>query len=283
MSESDLSQAYAIAGEQVREAELDVWLATLFAPATARPHLLALHAFAHEIARAPDIVSQPALGEIRLQWWREVLEGERRGEATANPIAAALLDTASRFHLPTPALTALIEARRFDFYQDSMPSMTDLEGYLGETWSVLFRLGSIIAAGGSDPGGADAAGRAGVAYGLMRLLQDLPRHAARGQCYVPKDVLARHGALPEAAAAGLASPALDRALDELRGLARQRLAEARAGIASLDPAVRAVFLPLALVEPGLRALDKARDPFTPAPALSQWRRQWVLWRASRRW
>src|SRR5262245_16460487 len=74
----------------VREVDRDRYLATLFAPAEKRDALSALYAFDAEISRVRDLAREPMPGEIRLQWWREVLQGERGSEAAANPIAAAL-------------------------------------------------------------------------------------------------------------------------------------------------------------------------------------------------
>ena len=280
-----LADAYAACEAALRgggDADRDAWLASLFVPQPARAHVQALYAFSREIARVPEIVSQPTLGEIRMQWWVEALEGVRAAEASSNPIAAALLDTVSRFDLPAPALVALVDARRFDLYADPMPSLNDLEGYCGETQASLMRLASIVIAGGRDPGGADAAGHAGAALGIARILADLPVHAARGQCFIPADVLARHGALPQAVAAGLPSPALASALAEMREIARRHARAAREAAARMEQGARAAILPAALVEPLLAAMERRGfDPFRDRASPPQWRRQWALWRAAR--
>jgi len=77
----------------VRKADRDRYLATLFAPADRRGALFALYAFDIEMSRIRDLARESMPGEIRLQWWREVLEGARTGEAAANPVAASLLGT----------------------------------------------------------------------------------------------------------------------------------------------------------------------------------------------
>ena len=59
-------------------------------PTEHRDALLSLYAFNIEIARVRDLVREPMPGEIRLQWWREALAGERDTEAAAHPVAAAL-------------------------------------------------------------------------------------------------------------------------------------------------------------------------------------------------
>ena len=164
-----------------------------------------------------------------------------------------------------------------------MPSLGDLEGYLGETTSVLFQLAAMILAGGGDPGAAEIAGHAGVAYGLAGLLRALPVHAARRQLYLPADLLARHHADPADVFVRRATPEMLAVLAELRSLARAHLAKAEAGVAALPPGLAAAFLPLALVEPHLARMDRpGADPFGRSAELSPWRKQWLLWRAARR-
>lgn len=265
--------------ELVRTFDRDRWLATLLLPEAAQPGVMALYAFSTEIARVRESVSQPTLGEIRLQWWREVLDGARAGEAAAHPVAAELRAAIARHDLPRHPLRALIEARTFDLYDDPAPSLTFLEGYCGETVSALFRLASIVTAGGRDPGGAAAAGHAGVAYGVTGLLRALPWHAAQGRCHVPRDLLERHGASPADIVARRATPGVLAALADLRGLARRRFAEAREGFAEVEPVPRRACAPLALVPLFLDRLERgAGDPFTPTREAPQWRRQWAMWR-----
>src|SRR5512139_2592485 len=102
----------------VRDADRDRYLATLFAPASQRDALFALYAFDIEISRIRDLAREPIPGEIRLQWWREVLEGERAGEAMANPVAASLLGTLARHRLTAAKLIDLVETYRFDIYDE---------------------------------------------------------------------------------------------------------------------------------------------------------------------
>ena len=278
--------AYAHCADLVRDADKDRFLAALFAPEPARRGLLALYAFNVEVSRVRDRVSEPLPGEIRLQWWRDAIsaegDGGGPGDAAANPVAAALLDTISRHRLPRQAFLDLLEARVFDLYDDPMPSLNDLEGYAGETSSALIQLGCIVLAGGDDPGTAEAAGHAGVAYALTGLLRALPFHATRGQIYVPKDMLARHGADAADVRRGRATPAVRAALAELRGAARRHLAETRERMSSVPQAALPAFLPVALVEPYLDRMDRVQDPFRTPVEIPQWRRQLRLWRQARR-
>ena len=264
-------------GAIVRAGDPDRYLADLFAPADARRHLFALHAFDIEVAGIRWKVSDPTLGEMRLRWWEAALRGDHGG----SPVAAALAETIAVFDLPRSAFDRLLEARIFDLYDDGMPTLNDLEGYAGDTRSSLLQLGAMILAGGRDPGTAEVAGLAGVATGLTDVLRWLPRNAAAGQTFLPQDVLLRHGA-----AGPLAAPAgseLRAALAELRHLARTRLAESRDAAKGLDQALLPAFLTTATVGLYLDRMEGAAfDPLRDIADISPVRRQWTLWRAARK-
>ncbi|MCJ2054401.1 phytoene/squalene synthase family protein [Methylobacterium sp. J-070] len=267
----------------VRAGDPDRYYATLFAPAEARPHLFALYAFSLTIARVREAASNPMAGEIRLQWWRDALQGEARGDVRANPVAAALEEAIRVNRLGRQPFVDLIDARVFDLYEDPMPRVNDLEGYCGETASALFRLASLVIGHGAEPGGAGAAGHAGVAYGITGLLRALPWHARSGQVYLPADILARYGVTREDVVTGRGGPGLRRACADLRALARQHLKAFEAARPTIAPSAGAAFLPVALVEPYLAAMERASyDPLNTSVELPRWRRLWHLWRASRR-
>ena len=261
----------------VRDADKDRFVATLFAAAPRRRALYALYAFNVELARVRDVAREPMPGEIRLQWWREVLGGMRTGET--GPVAAALMATIIRYRLPLRVFETMIEARSFDLYDDPMGSLAELEGYAEKTSSALIGLAAQILNEGNEPRLAQAIHHAGIAVAIAALLASFPLHAARRQLYLPLDLMQRHGARPEDVFAGTATPQLNAVLAELRAIARAHLAQVP--IAEIPPVLMAAFLPAALVAPALKRLERsAGSPFTPRP-LPQWRRQWLLWRATR--
>jgi phytoene synthase len=231
-----------------------------------------------------EIVSEPLLGEIRFQWWRDALEGAHAGEAKANPVAAALLDTIARFDLPKAPLLELISARARDLYDEPMDSLAALESYTKATCSNLLRLAAFILDGAEVATSCDAARHAGIAYGITGLIRALPWHRAGGQVFVPAEILQAHGAKREDLAVGHASEAILEALADLRAVARAHLDIFYAKLFSLPEKTRPAFLPACLCEPYLRLTEKpAYDPFKTVLELPQWRRQWILWRAARRW
>ena len=264
----------------VREADRDRYLATLFAPATQRDALFALYGFNVEIARVRDLAREPMPGEIRLQWWREALAGERAGEAAAHPVAAALRETLARYRLASDRLIALIDARAFDLYDEPIATVTDLEIYCIKTQSALFAMAAEILGGGGTATELLTLD-AGIAYAIAGILQGVARHAARRQLYVPIDLLNRHGVDRNEIFAGHVGDPLRAALGEMRALARRHLAAARAKLASAPADVLPALLPAARIGPVLRRMERAdSEPLQFEPA-SHWRGQWQLWRAAR--
>jgi phytoene synthase len=273
-----MQDAFAYCAELVRTADRDRFLSSLFAPAEYRGALHALYAFNVEVARVREVAREPLPGEIRLQWWSEVVNGERAGEAAANPVASALLTVIERHRRAAPALTALLDARCFDLYDDPMARLADLEAYARKTSSALLALAAQIL-GGEGEVTELVANPAGIAYAIAGLIRAFPLHAARRQLYVPLEVLERHGVEPQDIFAGKSSKNLRAALAELQDVARRHLLAAHQQIATLPDAALSAFLPVALVRPSLDRLAR-RDPFAPAE-LSPWRRQWLIWRAAR--
>ena len=268
-----------------RAADPDRTLAALFAPRAARDDLFALFAFNAELARIADQVTEPGLGAIRLQWWRDAIESAARGEATGQPVADAFGQARARRGLSRERIGALIDARSFDIGETVMPDARTLDAYLFDTTGGLFALAAeIVGAEGENRDlVAEAAGRA---YGLMRVMRSLPVLAAKGRTYLAEDALLRHGTSPQAIFAGETSLGLEALLAEMRERAREslRVAEFRLfgeGMTGtgVNEAGRTTFLPLSLVEPYLTALAKLRNPLREIVRINPLRRLWRLARS----
>ncbi len=173
----------------LREADRDRYLTVLYAPQDKRGALAALYAFNAEVSRIRELVHEPLPGEVRLQWWRDLLNGDARGSAEAHPVAAALIGAIEKYELPRTAFDNYCEARIFDLYDDPMPSRNDFEGYCGETASAIIQLAGLILDRDAAQNFAELAGHAGVAQAVTGLLRLLPIHRRRGQLYVPADML----------------------------------------------------------------------------------------------
>lgn len=268
-----------------RAADPDRAIATLFAPADTRDDLFALFAFNAELARIAEQVTEPGLGAIRLQWWREAIERASADEATGHPVADSFGNVLARRKLSRERVAGLIDARTFDVSETLMPDTRTLDAYLFDTTGGLFALAAEIVGTGGEKRDV-VAEFGGRAYGLVRVMRSLPLLAAKGRTYLAADALARHDTAPETVFAGEATPGLRALLAEMREQSREALREAQfhlfgAGMTGtgLDEAGRAAFLPLCLVEPYLAALAKVRDPLRQVARINPLYRLWRLLRS----
>jgi 15-cis-phytoene synthase len=281
MNGADEARASAgFCAELVRSHDFARYASTLFVPVAQRRALLAIYAFNVEISRVRDQVSQPLPGEIRLQWWTDMLADEGHGGVEGNPVAAELGLAIHNCQLPVERLSRLIDEHQFDLYNDPMPTTAALESYINDTSSALFSLSAGIA-GWQSPEIEHLARHAGLAQGIAQVMAALPLDALRRQLFVPLQLLENSGSGAEEVFAGKETPKLRSALDQLIGEAQQHLKTALALMTSVPPEVRPVFLPLALVARDLERMSRAdSDPFAPR-VRSRLRTLWTLWRASR--
>ena len=243
-----------------REGEPDRYLAALLAPRPHREALLALAAFSAEIRRIPQLVHEPAMGEIRRQWWRDALalpEGLRSG----HPVADAARAASRSYHLPAALLVGFIDAASRYPGSGSLFSDEQLQAHLWSSEGALFGLAAQVL---GVPTGADTTAGcadAGFAYGLTRLLVDLPPALAAGRVAPSVTPLAGAGSTLEDLGSEAGSAKIKALLSEYAAGIRQRLARAQRFVAGLPRPARAVFLPLALVEPYLRVLERSGARF----------------------
>jgi phytoene synthase len=172
----------------VRRHDPDRFLTALFAPPERREALLTLYAFNHELARAREVASEPPLALIRLQWWREVVEGEPKRHEVASPLSVAIAAGALR----RADLLAMIEARETEAYA----GFETLEDW--RTWLLAGAGGLAVAAafalGAPEP---ETLRPFGAAYGVAGLSRTVGVLAARGTCLLPRELLTRHDLSPE--------------------------------------------------------------------------------------
>jgi phytoene synthase len=238
--------------ELVAKADKDRFLSCLFAPMDARPHLFAFYAFNVEIARIREIVSEPQIGLVRQQWWLDTIDGIYTGHTADHPVAQALALAIAKGDLPKHALRNLIIAREFDLYDDPVPTLSDLEGYLRETSSSLIQMAALILGRGA----AEAAGLAGVAFGLAGVLR------LQKSRYLPRDMVQTLGE--------------KQTIKQLCAHARKRLTEARALHGNIPALALPAFLPASLTELYLGRIERGSTR-----EVSQLRRQFTLWWAAR--
>jgi phytoene/squalene synthetase len=187
----DFFEACAV---MVRKHDPDRYFSALFAPADKRSFLYALYALNHELAHVGESVREPMVGEIRLQWWRETLEGARAGNPRQHDVARAMAMTYAATKLPHELLDAIIDARSFDLNRGPFSEDATRDAYLDATSGNLIRLASRILGAEHEA----LAHEAGLAYGLAGLLRN---QAVTGREILPDIATAKADALSHLAKA----------------------------------------------------------------------------------
>jgi NADH dehydrogenase [ubiquinone] 1 alpha subcomplex assembly factor 6 len=267
-----LSPAAAI----TRRHDRDRFQTALFAPAARREALFALYAFNYQIARVREAVTQPMLGRIRLQWWREnIAAAYENSPARRDEIVEALTAAIRERRLTRVHFDRLIDAREADFDEDPPASLAALEAYAEGTSSQLVYL-ALEALGANDHAATEAGHHIGIAYALAGLLRALPLLAASGRPIIPADIAARAG-LDLGDHRGLhSSNALRAAVAEIAAAAEGHLRAARERRAAVAGAALPALLPAVVAGRSLTRLRHAGyDPFDPAlvqrDPLQSWR------------
>lgn len=264
----------------LRQADPVRYTAALYVPAEQRAALVGLWLFQAEIERIRDLVSEPLPGEIRLQWWRDVINRMRDGEAQQSPLAKALLATIDQHDLQREQFDNYLEAMIFDLYDDPIPSIAQFEGIMGETQSVFFQMAGQVLHGSPLPSG-DAAGHAGVAFGVTRCLLNLEKHRLRAQLYIPVDMLSAEGVERDHWQAKGEGPEKQVVVQAFIAFGVTHLKQFDTALAQLPSKARPAFLPTAICQ-GVFAMARKN----PGKALSggldfgPLRTQWALLRAA---
>jgi len=267
--EGGVSESMRICLDELRAHDHDRFLTLLFAPAAQRPALIALYAFNLEIARVAETVTEPMMGHIRLQWWRETLEGIPKGETRGHAAAIALLE-AKAFSID--GLSAIADARERDLSEDVFEDMEQLEAYADATSSALMQLAAQALDTGKADSASDAIRHAGVAYALTGLLRALPLHASQGRLMLPADILLARNVDPHDVLAGKMNEELRAAILDVAGHARAHLVSARAAI--YDAAILPALLPASLCERYLDIMTAPDfNPFVTPVEVPAFRRQ----------
>ncbi len=251
--------------EQVRRHDPDRYLCALFAPAARREALFALYAFNDEIARTREQVSEPMLGLIRLQWWRDAVAAIYNGKPPKHDVAEALAAAVAAGGLERAEIDRLIDSRERDLDDEPPADLAALEEYAEATSATLARLAVGVLGGGAVA--REAAGHVGIAWALTGLLRAVPFHAGAGRLYLPADLLAAAGITRGEVFAGRSPAGLSVVAKQVADVARIHLDAARAFRGEVPKNVLAALLPATLAARDLARLASARhDVFDPGLA-----------------
>lgn len=257
---SDLSYC----GREVRKYDNDHFLAGLFAPAERREPLFALHAFNLEIAKTREVVSEPILGQMRLQFWRDGIEAVYGdGPVPRHEVMDPLADAARTLGLSRALFDRLIDAREADLDDTAPADLTCLVNYAEVTGAPLVQLALEIL--GVREEAPVAAGRhAGIAYALTGILRAVPFLARQHRQLLPADLMAKHGARSQDLFELRSTPELRAVVGDVALVARKHLREARALRRSVPRAALPALLPAVLADLHLGVIAReGNDVFAP--------------------
>jgi phytoene synthase len=179
-----LAMFFSPEAELVRRHDPDRYFVTLFAPEAHRHTLFTLYAFNHELARAREVASEPGLALIRLQWWREVVEGEVKAHEVAAPLHAALAEG----RLYAPDLLDMIASRELEAETGIATISAWREWLLQGPGSLAVATGRVL---GAPPAHFPRLRRLGAGYGASGVLRNAPYAARQGRCLMPEELLAK--------------------------------------------------------------------------------------------
>jgi phytoene synthase len=271
-----LEEALALCEATVRSSDPDRYFATLFAPSDKRPLLYALYAFNCELARIADVAREPMMAEIRLQWWREALEGACEGRSRVHPASIGLAEIFACASPPRELFERLIDARAPNSISAPFAHLEALDAYADASSASLMRIAAHILDMWAD---VDIPAReAGMAYGLARILHAIPQCVARGKMPLPADLLVAEGLSVADLFSARDFVALKRAIARVSDVAQTHLARARD--MQIPRETRAAFLPASLVPAYLSQIARSSNPLRDRHEISQVRRQLILLRSA---
>ena len=268
---------YSYCAEVLRKADRDRYLVALSAGGAAQRHLLALYAFNLELLRIPDVVTEPQLRLIRMQWWRETLDflydgGQYRSHQVIRPLAAAIRER----RLSRDLFFRLLQARERDLERPQPADLASLLDCLEDSLGALTGL-SLEILDARDVTIETAATRAAQAYALQGLVRSLAHSTGTGGYALPAAVLAAHGLRPETLADSEKRPALAALSRDFCGHAKELIAQARGGRRAVPRRAVPVLSFARLAEIGIRDLEAAGwDPFDPRAHRYDAARLWRL-------
>jgi len=262
---------------EVRRHDHDRYLTCLFAPAARREALFALYAFNLEVAKTSEVVSEPMLGRIRLQWWREAIEEAYEGRARRHEVIAPLGEAVREYGLSRAHFDRLIDGREFDMDGEAPATLERLEAYAEATSASLILLALEILGGASETD--RIAGRhVGIAWALTGLLRAVPFHARQKRLYLPQDLVEEVGLNLGGLFELRSSPELNEIVGRIVERAREHLAKAAPSRRQMARTALPALLHATLADRYLAVLDKSgHDSFaaTVQAPVNIWRLAWA--------
>ena len=278
-----MSSTEQYVSELVKKDDRDRFLTAAFAPEPARAAILALYAFNAEVGRVRESVSEGMIGQIKLQWWRDVVTAiyDAGHVSQGNPVVGALAAAIREHALSRGHFDVLLEARVQDLDEESPSDVAALERYAEGTAASLTALVLEVLAIHDEA--SKAAGRhVSVAWALTGMLRAVLFHARVNRFLLPRDILATENLTPHDIQDRRNATKIANVVEQIARLARAHLDKARSFHGSIDRRALPALLPATLADQYLKGLARrSYDVFDPRHALQRpaaLRLAWNAWR-----
>ncbi|MBL4602857.1 MAG: squalene/phytoene synthase family protein [Emcibacteraceae bacterium] len=256
-----MSNLETYCADQVKKYDYNRFLVTLFAPADVREDLFALFSFNHEVAKIREAVSEPMLGEIRLQWWREAIEGIVENKPRNHEVVLPLGTAFHKHGLKADMFLKVIEARTADLYDENPKTLADFENYLGATSGNLTKIAAYIC-GERDEHVLSLAYDLGLVWGLIGTVRAVRYHISLRKLSFPQDLMDEYGVTKRNIMAMDEGENIKNLVQGLCISAEKYLDQIAADKKLINKKTRPIFLLMALSRSYLNMIKKADyDPF----------------------
>ena len=174
----------------VRTHDKDRFLIGLIVPRSKRDDLWPIYAFNFEVAKTAEMVTEPMMGNIRLQWWRDAIEEIYAGTLPRkHEVVEPLASVINKYDLPKDDFLALINVRDFDLEYKMLSDWESFEIYARKTNAPLNNLALKILGKEEE---TDIINQVSFYYGAIGLLRAIPFHLNGRRLLIPQDILDIH-------------------------------------------------------------------------------------------
>lgn len=136
-----MTMDYSVCAALVEKGDPDRFTATMAAAPEVRGGLFALAAYNLELARAPWASKEPMIAEMRLQWWRDLIDAiDKNGSPQSHEISEPFTQVVREHKLSCFFLDEMAAARRWDAYSDAFEERAAFDRYIDHTTGHLMWL-----------------------------------------------------------------------------------------------------------------------------------------------
>lgn len=279
-------QDYEYCLSVVRQASPDRYVAGLLAPETCQGAIFALYALQCELAKTRTVVTEPLLGKIRLQWWRDEIDKIYQGQGVEHPILSPLAKASQECHVPQKFFDQLLAAYEADLEEDLFETKAAFFTFVTDKESPVFAVEMCFRQGNADwisqNDHLDLCVRAGKIWGGLSALRSFPVVKGEARFILPLEVAQTAGLDFEKKLYPLQKQALQNVIRQICLDIEQDLTDFEVGFKKLSKAQKGGFCLLGLVKKYCTILrGQEYDVFAPKVQMTYPFRGILLWGKSK--